>query len=142
LDADVKAAISNLVLGLVFGLGLILSGMANPAKVLNFLDVAGSWDPSLAFVMAGAIAVTATGYALVLRRSRPLLQTAFDLPATTPIDRTLVAGAAVFGLGWGLSGYCPGPALVALPLGAPATLAFGFALIVSIAAAAAVLRRR
>ncbi len=110
--------------GLLFGLGLILSGMANPAKVLNFLDVAGTWDPSLAFVMAGAIAVTFAGYRLALNRGKPILEPRFDLPSTRPVDKKLIFGAAIFGLGWGLSGFCPGPSLTALPLAAKGTLYF------------------
>lgn len=97
----------NLVAGLIFGAGLILSGMANPAKVLNFLDIAGNWDPSLAFVMAGAIAVTATGYALVLRRPAPLFEDRFQVPATQPITLSLIAGSAIFGLGWGCPASVP-----------------------------------
>lgn len=126
----------NVLLGLLFGVGLILSGMANPEKVLNFLDLAGTWDPSLAFVMAGAIAVTAVGYALVRRRSTPLLEPAFSDPPKSPVDARLVTGSAVFGLGWGLSGFCPGPALTALPLAAPGTLVFVPALLAGIVAGA------
>jgi uncharacterized protein len=110
--------------GLVFGLGLVISGMANPAKVLNFLDVAGAWDPSLAFVMAGAAGVTFVGYRLAWARPAPLFEAKFDIPSSTVIDRPLVAGAAIFGIGWGIGGYCPGPALTALPLLAPGTLVF------------------
>lgn len=110
--------------GLVFGLGLVISGMANPAKVLNFLDLAGSWDPSLAFVMAGAAATAFVGYRLVWRRSAPVLDTSFDVPSSTRIDRPLVLGAALFGIGWGIGGFCPGPAWTALPLLAPGTLVF------------------
>ena len=110
--------------GIVFGLGLVLSGMANPAKVLNFLDLAGSWDPSLAFVMAGAAATAFVGYRLVWRRSAPVLDTSFDVPSSTRIDRPLVLGAALFGIGWGIGGFCPGPAWTALPLLAPGTLVF------------------
>lgn len=114
----------NLIAGLLFGLGLLISGMANPAKVLNFLDLAGSWDPSLAFVIAGAIAVALPGYRLVFRRSGPLLDARFQLPTRKDIDAPLVGGAALFGIGWGLSGFCPGPAIVSLPLLATGTLAF------------------
>lgn len=110
--------------GLVFGLGLVISGMANPAKVLNFLDLAGSWDPSLAFVMAGASITAFLGYRLVWRRSAPVLEAAFTLPTQTRIDRSLIAGAALFGIGWGIGGFCPGPAWTALPLLAPGTLVF------------------
>jgi uncharacterized membrane protein YedE/YeeE len=112
------------VAGLVFGLGLIISGMSDPAKVQNFLDLFGTWDPSLAFVMASAIAVTFAGYRIAFRRGRPLLANAFSLPTKTAIDAPLVIGAALFGVGWGLSGFCPGPAIVSLPLLATGTLTF------------------
>ncbi len=126
----------NLIAGLIFGLGLILSGMANPAKVLNFLDITGHWDPSLAFVMGAAVAVTATGYWLTFRRGKPVLADRFDVPVARQIDSKLVIGAAIFGAGWGLVGFCPGPALVSLALGAPGTLAFVPAMLVGVAAAA------
>jgi len=132
----------NLFAGLIFGVGLVISGMADPAKVLNFLDGAGSWDPSLAFVMAGAIAVTATGYWLTLRRSKPILEQSFHLPTVSEIDRPLVAGAALFGLGWGLVGFCPGPAITSLGLAATATLVFVPSMLVGIAAASLVHGRR
>jgi uncharacterized membrane protein YedE/YeeE len=103
--------------GLVFGIGLIVSQMANPAKVLGFLDLAGRWDPSLAFVMGGAIAVAVIGYVLAGRRPATLLGTPFLLPTTRAIDTRLVAGALLFGTGWGLGGFCPGPAFVALGAG-------------------------
>ena len=109
--------IATYLIGLVFGLGIALSGMANPAKVLNFFDVAGTWDPSLIFVMGGALAVTFIGYRLVLRRSTPLLGTAFQIPTKRTIDLPLIAGSAVFGVGWGISGFCPGGALPALGTG-------------------------
>lgn len=135
--------IGALLSGLLFGLGLILSGMADPAKVLNFLDVAGTWDPSLAFVMAGAIAVAAPGFWLVRKRAAPVAAPAFLVPpADAPVDSRLVAGAAVFGIGWGLAGFCPGPALVSLPLAAPATLAFVAAMVAAIAAGALVAGRK
>jgi uncharacterized protein len=118
--------------GLVFGLGLVISGMANPAKVLNFLDVAGTWDPSLAFVLAGATATTFVGYRLVWRRPKPVLGLRFEIPTSTAIDRPLVAGAAIFGIGWGVGGYCPGPALTALPLLAPGTLVFAPAMLLGL----------
>jgi uncharacterized protein len=108
--------LASLIAGIVFGLGIVISGMSNPAKVLNFLDIAGSWDPSLAFVMAGAVAVTAVGYRWALARPSPALGPRFYFPDATGIDRRLLAGAAMFGVGWGLSGYCPGPAVTALPL--------------------------
>lgn len=118
--------------GLLFGLGLVISGMSDPAKVLNFLDLAGSWDPSLLFVMAGAAGTTFLGYRLVWRRKAPLLTQSFDLPTRTRIDRPLVLGAVLFGIGWGLSGFCPGPAWTALPLLAPGTLVFVPAMLVGL----------
>lgn len=103
-----------LTAGILFGFGLALSAMINPAKVLNFLDVAGAWDPSLLLVMGGALAVTIPGFRLVLRRPAPLLDGRFHLPQRSEIDLRLIGGAALFGLGWGLSGFCPGPAITAL----------------------------
>ncbi|MES2105576.1 MAG: DUF6691 family protein [Pseudomonadota bacterium] len=103
--------------GLLFGIGLIVAGMANPAKVLGFLDLAGPWDPSLALVMGGAIAVGSIAFAAARRRSKSLLGLAMHWPAATGIDRRLVAGSLVFGIGWGLAGICPGPALVLLGMG-------------------------
>lgn len=114
-----------LLSGLIFGIGLIVSGMSNPAKVLNFLDLFGTWDASLAFVMAGAIAVTAPGFALLTRnRSRPFFDTEFRIPDRSDLDTRLLSGAALFGIGWGLGGFCPGPALTALPIAASGTLIF------------------
>jgi uncharacterized membrane protein YedE/YeeE len=110
--------------GLVFGLGLVVSGMSNPAKVLNFLDIAGAWDPSLGFVMGGALATTFVGYRLVWRRPAPVLADRFHLPTATGVDRPLLLGAVLFGVGWGIGGFCPGPAWTALPLLAPGTLVF------------------
>ncbi|QXT38593.1 YeeE/YedE family protein [Gymnodinialimonas ceratoperidinii] len=114
-----------LLSGLIFGLGLIISGMADPAKVLNFLDLFGTWDPSLAFVMGGAIAVTAPGFARLFRkRHAPMFDTEFRLPTRKDLEPTLLVGAAIFGVGWGLGGFCPGPALTALPMAATGTLIF------------------
>ena len=117
-------ALTGLLCGLIFGIGLVVSGMSNPAKVLNFLDLAGTWDPSLAFVMAGAVAVTFAGYKLTQARQHPFFADTFHMPTTRDIDARLLAGAACFGLGWGLGGYCPGPAVTALALGAKGTLIF------------------
>lgn len=100
-----------LLAGLIFATGLIVSGMANPAKVLGFLDIAGNWDPSLAFVMAGAIAVGSVGFAIARRLKRSLFNAPMSLPTAMRIDRRLLAGSAMFGAGWGLAGFCPGPAL-------------------------------
>jgi uncharacterized protein len=116
--------IISLISGTLFGIGLVVSGMSNPAKVLNFLDVFGTWDPSLAFVMAGALIVTTIGYRLAWRQPKPVLADMFDLPVSQIIDNRLLIGAATFGIGWGLSGFCPGPAVTALALLAPGTLVF------------------
>ncbi|MBO27700.1 MAG: hypothetical protein CML61_02895 [Rhodobacteraceae bacterium] len=114
-----------LLSGLIFGLGLIISGMSDPAKVLNFLDVFGTWDPSLAFVMGGAIAVTAPGFAMLRRkRATPFYDTKFRIPDRSDIDPKLMTGSGIFGVGWGLGGFCPGPALTALPIAATGTLIF------------------
>lgn len=110
--------------GLVFGLGLIVSGMANPAKVLGFLDIAGSWDPSLAFVMGGAVLVTAAGFAVLRRRRASLSGEPMRWPAASRIDLRLAAGSLAFGAGWGLAGFCPGPALVAASAGVTEALIF------------------
>ncbi len=115
--------------GLVFGLGLLLSGMADPGKVLGFLDLAGAWDPSLAFVMAGAITAGVLAFALARRRTRSLLGDAMHLPTKTGIDRRLVAGSLLFGAGWGLAGFCPGPALVALGMGESKAIVFVVAML-------------
>ena len=124
-----SALLSAFGSGLLFGLGLWVSGMANPAKVLGFLDVAGRWDPSLAFVMGGAVGVTAIAFPLVLRRGRPLLEGGFRLAELRHVDARLVAGSAIFGLGWGIGGFCPGPALTALASLAAETAAFVAAMI-------------
>lgn len=116
--------LSALLAGLLFGAGIAVSGMINPAKVLNFFDVAGTWDPSLAFVMGGAVLVTFVGYRLVLRRPKPLLDTTFRLPTARQIDLPLVGGAAVFGVGWGITGFCPGGSIPALGLGETSALVF------------------
>jgi uncharacterized membrane protein YedE/YeeE len=110
-------ALSSLIAGLIFGLGLVISGMINPAKVQNFLDVTGSWDPSLAFVMGAALVVTGVGFALLRKSSRPLLAPSFQWPTRQDIDPRLVSGSALFGTGWGLAGFCPGPAISAAALG-------------------------
>ncbi len=107
-------AIVALLAGVLMGLGLAVSGMINPAKVLNFLDLAGEWDPTLVLVMASALLTTMAGYRLVLRREKPLFAASYSLPGRRDIDARLVAGAALFGIGWGLAGFCPGPAIAAL----------------------------
>ena len=106
--------IFELITGLVFGVGIAVSGMMDPAKVLNFFDVAGTWDPSLAFVMGGALIVTFIGYRLVWKRNAPLFGGRFQVPTGTDIDMKLVGGSALFGIGWGIAGFCPGAAIPAL----------------------------
>ncbi|MEL6957397.1 MAG: DUF6691 family protein [Pseudomonadota bacterium] len=103
--------------GLIFGIGIALSGMMDPAKVLNFFDIAGRWDPSLAFVMGGALVVTFLGYRLVWRRSAPLFEARFQVPTARVIDGNLIGGSALFGIGWGIAGFCPGAAIPALGTG-------------------------
>lgn len=117
-------------IGLLFGLGLLLSGMTDPGKIQGFLDLAGSWDPSLAFVMAGAIAVGVFAFALARRRTLSVLGGAMQLPTATAIDRRLVLGSLVFGVGWGLAGFCPGPGLVSMASGEVKGLVFVLALLV------------
>lgn len=112
-----RATLPALLTGLVFGAGLALSDMVNPARVLAFLDVAGTWDPALAFVMAGAVAASAIGYAVSGRLRTPLFGTSFFIPENRMLDRQLIGGAALFGVGWGLVGFCPGPAVAALVSG-------------------------
>jgi uncharacterized membrane protein YedE/YeeE len=121
-------SIAAFVCGLIFGIGLLVSGMAQPAKVLNFLDLAGRWDPSLLFVMIGALIVVSTGYAFV-RKRRPLLAARPAGPGKTAIDRNLVTGAILFGMGWGLAGLCPGPALTDLATLHPGVLLFVAAMV-------------
>jgi uncharacterized protein len=129
------------LIGLVFGLGIAISGMMNPAKVLNFFDLAGTWDPSLALVMGGALAVAALGYRAVFRRSRPLFEQRFRLPTARAIDARLVGGSALFGVGWGIAGFCPGGALPALGTGRPEVLLFTAAMLIAILATRTVLAR-
>src|SRR3982751_1676761 len=115
--------IAPLICGLIFGAGLLISGMVQPAKVLGFLDVFGAWDPSLAVVMIAALAVTIPGFAMAKRRSRPLLDTQSFWPARTRIAPPLAIGSALFGIGWGLAGLCPGPALESLATLSPGVIA-------------------
>jgi uncharacterized membrane protein YedE/YeeE len=109
--------LSAFVIGLVFGIGILLSGMANPAKVLNFFDIAGTWDPSLMFVMGGALIVTAIGYRLVFRMEKPALGQSFHVPTRKDLDLKLITGSAIFGIGWGITGFCPGGLVPAIGLG-------------------------
>jgi len=127
--------ILSYLIGLMFGIGISISGMANPAKVLNFFDVAGTWDPSLAFVMGGALAVTALGYHFILKRPAPLMEANFELPTRRDLDLHLIGGTAVFGIGWGIAGFCPGGALPALGTGQINVFIFTAALIAGIFAA-------
>ena len=106
-----------LISGMIFGLGLSLSQMINPEKVISFLDVSGDWDPSLAFVMMGALAVTFISFKWILNRSEPILENGFHLSKRSEVDKSLLGGAAIFGMGWGMSGFCPGPAVASLGLG-------------------------
>lgn len=122
-------------IGLIFGLGISISGMANPAKVLNFFDVAGSWDPSLAFVMGGALAIAFVGYRIVLKRLAPTLAPTFQVPVARDLDARLLGGSAIFGIGWGIAGFCPGGALPALGTGRPEVLIFVVAAAIGILAA-------
>ena len=116
--------LATLVSGLVFGLGLAVSGMMNPAKVIGFLDVAGNWDPTLAFVMGGALLVAVPAYRLIPKRGRPVVEEGFSLPKKQTIDAPLIGGSALFGVGWGLVGFCPGPAVAALGTGLAPVFAF------------------
>jgi uncharacterized protein len=122
------AILLQFVVGLIFGFGLLLSGMSDPAKVLNFLDLggiaSGTWDPSLAFVMAGAVAVAFIGFRVVLRQPHPVFADRFQVPTRRDLDVRIIAGPAIFGVGWGLAGFCPGPALTALGFGTHAAVIF------------------
>jgi uncharacterized membrane protein YedE/YeeE len=122
-----------LMAGLIFGIGLIVSGMTNPAKVIGFLDLAGNWDPSLAFVMGGAILVGIVAFSFARKRERSLLGAAMRLPTATHIDRRLVIGSLAFGAGWGLAGYCPGPALASLASGGVKPMIFTLAMLAGMA---------
>jgi len=110
--------------GLIFGIGLIMSGMTNPAKVQNFLDLFGTWDPSLALVMGGAILITMPGFWLVQKRQTPFFEDSFLIPQKTNLDFYLLTGSAIFGIGWGLGGFCPGPVIVSISTGSTGTLLF------------------
>lgn len=125
--------LTALLSGLLFGVGLMVSGMANPAKVLGFLDIAGRWDPSLAFVMLGAIAVASIAFRFAKQRKKSLLGLPVQIPAGTTVTRRLVLGSAIFGVGWGLAGFCPGPALVALGAGFPKAWGFVVAMLAGMA---------
>lgn len=124
--------LAALLIGAIFGTGIAISGMINPAKVQNFFDFAGTWDPSLAFVMGGALLVTFAGYRFVLKRPNPAFDTSFHLPTKSKLDLPLLAGAATFGVGWGITGFCPGGSIPALGLAEPAALIFIAAMIAGI----------
>ena len=128
-----KLFVTALLLGLLFGVGLLVSGLCDPGKVLGFLDLAGRWDPSLAFVMGGAVAVGMAAFPFAARMQKSLLGGAMRLPAATHIDRRLVLGGLTFGVGWGLTGYCPGPALASLALGVLEPLLFCGAMLAGMA---------
>jgi len=123
-----------LVSGLIFGLGLSLSGMIDPVRVQGFLDVFGAWDPSLAFVLGGAVVVAFLGVAVSRRLSKPAFDREFHLPGTQTIDRRLVVGSALFGIGWGIAGFCPGPAISALALGKVEVVVFVLAMVLGVVA--------
>jgi uncharacterized membrane protein YedE/YeeE len=123
----------NLFAGALFGLGLSVSGMVNPQKVIGFLDFAGDWDPTLALVFGGALLVAIPAFRLILKRPRPVLAEKFDLPTKKDVDARLLAGAAIFGIGWGLAGLCPGPAVTALASGLAPVFAFVAAMVAGMA---------
>ncbi len=133
---------ASLAAGVVFGVGLIVSGMTDPAKVRNFLDLAGLWDPSLAFVMGGAVVVAFIGYRLAFASGAPLFAERFSLPTSTQIDLRLVAGAALFGIGWGLAGFCPGPALASVYSGGASAWIFVAAMLTGMWAARRLVERQ
>ena len=120
--------LATLLSGLLFGTGLTISGMVNPMKILNFLDISGPWDPTLIFVMGAGVVVTLLGYQIIFKRSAPLFATSFRLPTSQDIDVKLLGGAALFGLGWGLTGFCPGPAIASLVFGRMESITFVIAM--------------
>jgi hypothetical protein len=134
--------LSAFIVGLIFGVGIAISGMINPAKVLNFFDIAGTWDPSLIFVMGGALVTTFIGYRLVLRRDKPVIEEKFQLPTASAIDARLIGGSAVFGIGWGIAGFCPGAAIPALGSGKIEVAGFVVALLAGLWVARAIRDRQ
>jgi uncharacterized membrane protein YedE/YeeE len=134
-------AILTILSGVLFGLGVTISGMVNPMKVLNFMDINGQFDPTLLFVMGAGLATTLVGYRLILRRKTPFFAERFHMPSLTVIDARLVGGAALFGLGWGLSGFCPGPAVASLVFGTSQSVIFVAAMALGMVAARFVARR-
>jgi len=133
---------TSLLAGLIFGVGLILSGMSNPAKVLGFLDITGKWDPSLAFVMVGAISVGFVAFLVAHKRTVSFMSAEMRLPTNRNIDRRLVVGSIVFGIGWGIAGFCPGPALVALGMGEIKAIVFAAAMLAGMGLFGFIERRR
>jgi hypothetical protein len=129
-----RESVAGLLTGLVFGLGLCLSGLADPAVVQGFLDLAGDWNPALLFVMAAGVAVTLIGYRIVLNQARPLWSASFRLPLATAVDVPLMCGATLFGIGWGLAGYCPGPILVSMASGRGEVFVFVLAMLAGMVA--------
>jgi uncharacterized membrane protein YedE/YeeE len=129
----VLSGVSAFIAGLIFGFGLLLSGMSNPAKVLGFLDLAGKWNPSLALVMVGAIAVASLGFALAKRRTSSFLKLSMQWPTASGLDKHLLIGSALFGIGWGLAGICPGPALVLLGAGSAKGVLFVLSMVAGMA---------
>ncbi|NBV72102.1 MAG: YeeE/YedE family protein [Burkholderiaceae bacterium] len=128
-NTSVFSNLSEYLIGVLFGLGLIISGMTNPAKILAFLDIAGAWDPSLIFVMGGAVLVGLIAFYLAKNRTQSFLGGAMHIPTRRDIDRPLIIGSALFGVGWGLAGFCPGPALVSLGSGELKALVFVVAML-------------
>lgn len=124
-----KIPLTAFISGLLFGMGLSLSAMINPMRVLGFLDVAGDWDATLLLVMGGALAVATAGFTVILKRPRPLCAEKFSLPAKTRVDQPLLIGSAIFGVGWGLAGFCPGPAITALATLSPPVVIFVLAML-------------
>jgi uncharacterized membrane protein YedE/YeeE len=130
---NAKQSLASLFLGALFGVGLMVSGMMQPQKVQDFLDFTGSWDPSLALVMGGAFLVSALAFPLIVRRKVPLIGHKFHLPTARDLDAKLIIGSALFGIGWGLGGFCPGPAIVGVATGSTSALLFALAMLVGMA---------
>ena len=135
----INSILIQCAIGLLFGMGLVVAGMSNPAKVLNFLDFAsisrGGWDPSLAFVLGGGVITTFLGYHYVFKRPAPIFDTSFHIPQSKQIDPAIIVGPAIFGIGWGIAGFCPGPAFTALGIGAVGPIIFVIAMLTGMLAA-------
>lgn len=134
--------VNSFITGVIFGLGLIISGMTDPEKVLGFLDLAGAWDPSLFFVMVGAISISAVAFYIARRRDRSVLGAPMQLPTSKRIDKRLLLGSLMFGVGWGIAGFCPGPALVSTASGQPKALLFTAAMLAGMALTHVIERQR